>query len=135
MANSCSLLHLKLSPGFVVLLLISSHRCNKFNVLSQSNFKMHDYIVHFNLFYIICLFSCLLLVTISFQFYEISIVKCEALWTAIVNERCYTNKAYYHYPSIHPSIHLLPLIRGRVAEVSVPAESPKLPFPGHINQL
>ena len=33
------------------------------------------------------------------------------------------------------SIHLLPLIRGRVAGVAVPAERPKCPFPGHINQL
>ena len=32
------------------------------------------------------------------------------------------------HPSIHPSIHLHPLIRGRVAEVAVPAGSPEPPF-------
>ncbi|XP_078112082.1 uncharacterized protein LOC144521395 isoform X2 [Sander vitreus] len=31
---------------------------------------------------------------------------------------------------IHPSIHLRPLIRGRVTGVAAPAGDPKLPFPG-----
>ena len=38
-------------------------------------------------------------------------------------------KIYVQSNSIHPSSHLLPLIRGRVAEVAVPAESPKRSFP------